>query len=53
MGPEASRWFPGSRVLLPHAATLGRLALGRSDFVAGEEMQPIYLRKTKFVKQSR
>ncbi|MGO9204410.1 MAG: tRNA (adenosine(37)-N6)-threonylcarbamoyltransferase complex dimerization subunit type 1 TsaB [Limisphaerales bacterium] len=53
IGPEASRWFPGSRVLFPHAATLGRLALGRSDFVAGEDLQPIYLRETKFVKHSR
>jgi tRNA threonylcarbamoyl adenosine modification protein YeaZ len=53
IGPEAGRWFPGSRVIFPQAATLGRLALGRSDFVAGEEMQPIYLRKTKFVKHSR
>jgi len=53
IGPEASRWFPGSRVVFPHATTLGRLALGRSDFVAGEEMEPIYLRETKFVKHSR
>jgi len=53
IGPEASRWFPGSRVIFPHAATLGQLALGRADFVAGEEMQPIYLRKTKFVKHCR
>jgi tRNA threonylcarbamoyl adenosine modification protein YeaZ len=53
IGPEANRWFPGGRVIFPQAATLGRLALGRSDFVAGEEMQPIYLRQTKFVKHSR
>jgi tRNA threonylcarbamoyl adenosine modification protein YeaZ len=53
IGPEASRWFPGSRVIFPHAETLGRLALGRSDFVAGEDMEPIYLRETKFVKHSR
>jgi len=53
IGPEASRWFPGSRVLFPHAAALGRLALGRSDFVAGEDLQPIYLPETKFVKHSR
>jgi tRNA threonylcarbamoyl adenosine modification protein YeaZ len=53
IGPEASRWFPGSRVIFPHAETLGRLALGRSDFVAGEDMEPIYLRETQFVKRSR
>jgi tRNA threonylcarbamoyl adenosine modification protein YeaZ len=50
IGPEATRWFPGSRLLFPHAATLGRLALGRSDFMAGEDMAPLYLRETRFVK---
>ena len=50
IGPEATKWFPASRVLYPRAATLGRLARGRTDFVAGEEMKPIYLRETQFVK---
>jgi len=53
IGPDASRWFPGSRVIFPQAATLGRLALGRSDFVAGEDLRPIYLREPKFLKLSR
>jgi tRNA threonylcarbamoyl adenosine modification protein YeaZ len=53
IGPDASRWFPGSRVVFPEAATLGRLALDRSDFIAGEDMQPIYLREPNFVKHSR
>jgi tRNA A37 threonylcarbamoyladenosine modification protein TsaB len=50
IGPEVSRWFSDGRVLFPNAATLGRLALGRSDFLAGEDLQPIYLRETKFLK---
>jgi hypothetical protein len=39
--------------MFPEAATLGRLALDRSDFIAGEDMQPIYLREPNFVKHSR
>lgn len=50
IGPEVTKWFPGSRVLYPRAATLGRLARGRTDFVPGEELKPIYLRETQFVK---
>ncbi len=50
IGPEVTNWFPGSRVLFPRAATLGQLARGRTDFVAGERLEPIYLRETQFVK---
>jgi tRNA threonylcarbamoyl adenosine modification protein YeaZ len=50
IGPEATEFFPGSRVMFPRAATLGRLAWGRTDFVPGEAMVPIYLRQTQFVK---
>jgi tRNA threonylcarbamoyl adenosine modification protein YeaZ len=50
VGPEADRLFPGSRLLFPRAATLGELAPGRTDFVAGEALVPIYLRQTQFVK---
>jgi len=50
VGPEVNKWFPGSRILLPRAATLGQLARGRADFVPGEKLQPIYLRETRFVK---
>jgi len=32
------------------AATLAQLASGRTNFVAGERLEPIYLRETKFVK---
>jgi tRNA A37 threonylcarbamoyladenosine modification protein TsaB len=50
IGPEVTKWFPGGRVLYPRAATLGRLARGRTDFIPGETMTPIYLRATQFVK---
>jgi tRNA threonylcarbamoyl adenosine modification protein YeaZ len=49
-GPEVGRWFAEGRVIFPRAGTLGRLALGRTDFTAGEKLEPIYLRETKFVK---
>ena len=50
VGPDVTKWFPSGRVLYPRAATLARLAAGRTDFVAGEELEPIYLRETAFVK---
>jgi tRNA threonylcarbamoyl adenosine modification protein YeaZ len=50
VGPEAAEFFPGSRAIFPRAATLGRLAWGRTDFMPGEALVPIYLRQTQFVK---
>jgi tRNA threonylcarbamoyladenosine biosynthesis protein TsaB len=50
IGPELSHWFPAGRTFFPRAATLVKLAAGRNDFVAGETLEPIYLRKTNFVK---
>lgn len=50
IGPEVARWFAGSRVVFPRAATLGQLARGRTNFVAGETIEPIYLRPAQFVK---
>lgn len=50
VGPEVTKWFPAGRVILPDAATLGRLAAAREDFVLGEALEPIYLRATSFVK---
>jgi tRNA threonylcarbamoyl adenosine modification protein YeaZ len=50
IGPEVTRWFPNGRMVFPRAAILGQLALGRSDFVAGDKLEPIYLRETNFVK---
>jgi tRNA threonylcarbamoyladenosine biosynthesis protein TsaB len=51
-GPEVVKWFPNGRVIFPRAATLARLAAGRNDFVAGDKLEPVYLRETNFVKAS-
>jgi tRNA threonylcarbamoyladenosine biosynthesis protein TsaB len=50
IGPEVSHWFPDGRTLFPRAATLAEMAAGRNDFVAGEMLEPVYLRATNFVK---
>ena len=50
IGPEVSVWFPGARTVFPTAATLGRLAAGRSDFLSAEKLEPIYLRPITFLK---
>ncbi len=50
VGPEVTKWFPDRRVLFPRAATLGWLAQAQTSFVPGEELKPIYLRETQFVK---
>jgi tRNA threonylcarbamoyladenosine biosynthesis protein TsaB len=50
IGPEATRWFARGRAVFPRAAMLGQLALRRDDFVAGDKLEPIYLRETHFVK---
>jgi tRNA threonylcarbamoyl adenosine modification protein YeaZ len=50
IGPEVTKWFPSSKIIFPRAATLGRMALARTDFIAGDKIQPIYLRETTFVK---
>ena len=50
IGPEVTRWFPGGRTICPRAATLARLAVESCRFVAGEKLEPIYLREANFVK---
>ena len=50
VGPEVTRWFPRGRLVFPRAGALGKLAFARTDFTAGEKLEPIYLRETKFVK---
>ena len=42
---------PGAaRTIYPGAAWVARLAAGRQDFIPGEELAPIYLRETTFLK---
>jgi tRNA threonylcarbamoyl adenosine modification protein YeaZ len=52
LGPDLKRVFPQVREVFPSARILGNLALGRTDFERGEDLKPIYLRKTNFVKAS-
>jgi tRNA threonylcarbamoyl adenosine modification protein YeaZ len=47
-GPEEN--LRGNRVVFPDALVLARLAAGRTDFLRGEQLEPIYLRETTFVK---
>lgn len=50
VGPEVTRWFPRGRTIFPRACVLGKIATRRTDFVAGEKLEPIYLREPNFVK---
>ena len=50
VGPEVTKCFPSGRNLYPRAADLAELAIARADFVAGDQLEPIYLRETTFVK---
>ena len=49
-GPEVTTWFPDGRIIFPRAAMLARLAGELNDFVAGEKLEPVYLREVNFVK---
>ncbi|HEY3853337.1 MAG TPA: tRNA (adenosine(37)-N6)-threonylcarbamoyltransferase complex dimerization subunit type 1 TsaB [Verrucomicrobiae bacterium] len=50
IGPNVSQLFPKAYDIYPDAATLGRLACSRQDYVPGENLEPIYLREVSFVK---
>lgn len=50
IGPEVTKWFPHGDVIYPDATALAFLAEGRTDFVSGEQLEPIYLRAPSFVK---
>lgn len=50
LGPNLSQEFPSARDFFPEAAMLAMLAAARTDFVAGEHLEPVYLRPTTFVK---
>jgi tRNA threonylcarbamoyladenosine biosynthesis protein TsaB len=51
IGPEAPK-FPDGRLIFPSAAAVGRLA-ERRDKQSTEQLEPIYLRETTFVKAKR
>jgi tRNA threonylcarbamoyladenosine biosynthesis protein TsaB len=50
IGPDAMHWFASAQDVYPDAAILGRLACGGRDFVAGEKLEPIYLREVAYTK---
>lgn len=50
IGPDAAPF--GGTVIHPAAAMVARLAHGRTDFVSGEQLLPVYLRESTFVKWS-
>jgi tRNA threonylcarbamoyladenosine biosynthesis protein TsaB len=50
VGPEVNRWFPHGRVIFPEALMVAQLAAAQNQFVSGEQLEPIYLRETTFVK---
>ena len=50
VGPEVPRWFPDGRVVFPEATMVAQMAAAQNKFVSGEELEPIYLRETTFVK---
>jgi tRNA threonylcarbamoyladenosine biosynthesis protein TsaB len=50
IGPEVTRWFQNGRTIFPCAATLAKMAANHGEFVAGEKLEPIYLREANFVK---
>ena len=50
MGPEATRLIAEAQNVFPEAKTLGKIACGKTNFVSGEKMEPIYLRETNFAK---
>ncbi len=47
---EIVQSLPGAQRQAPQASAVARLASGRTDFVPGERLEPIYLRATSFVK---
>ncbi|HLH57213.1 MAG TPA: tRNA (adenosine(37)-N6)-threonylcarbamoyltransferase complex dimerization subunit type 1 TsaB [Verrucomicrobiae bacterium] len=50
VGPELRNWFESGRTVFPRAATLGKLCASRNESVSSDQLQPIYLRPTTFVK---
>ncbi len=48
IGPDAAPF--GGQVIYPAAAMVARLAHNRTDYVSGEQLLPVYLRESTFVK---
>jgi len=52
IGPEAPKFAEG-RLVFPAASALAKLAAIQTEFPATEQLEPIYLRETTFVKAKR
>lgn len=50
IGPDVPRLEPAVEPTFPSALVLARMAAAASEFVAGEALEPIYLREVSFVK---
>lgn len=50
LGPEISGIDSTAENLFPNATALGKIACAKTDFIAPEKLEPIYLRHTSFVK---
>jgi tRNA threonylcarbamoyladenosine biosynthesis protein TsaB len=50
VGPQITNWFPDGKSIFPRAVALLNLAMHRNDFPVSENLEPIYLRETNFVK---
>jgi tRNA threonylcarbamoyl adenosine modification protein YeaZ len=50
IGPDVPPGAKTFKTVYPRAAVVAKLALTRTDLIRGEEMSPIYLRETTFVK---
>jgi tRNA threonylcarbamoyl adenosine modification protein YeaZ len=50
LGPDVAQFGPSAQKIFPGSLMLGGLARGRTDFVPGNELAPIYLREANFVK---
>lgn len=50
IGPDVKQTFPQAQDWFPDATDLGLLAAGRTDFIPGEQLEPIYLREINFKK---
>lgn len=49
-GPEVTKWFPSGRTIFPQASAIAKLAVEKSNFIDGQNLEPIYLRETNFIK---
>jgi len=50
LGPDAPALAQNGEKIFPSALMLAGLARGRTDFIAGSDLAPIYLREANFVK---